>query len=133
MTRSVYTLCGFEKNKPVGFCAFCEIRGNYIQRNHKYKRGGRLYINDNYTNHKLYVHYTSLNIIRSLYEHQNTNLPNNLLFVSLRVSDEPFVIYIFVQIYVQKRAYSPYINVKAGKKGGLLENKYILLQSRNYN
>ena len=50
MTRSVYTLCGFEKNKPVGFCAFCEIRGNYIQRNHKYKRGGRLNINDNYTN-----------------------------------------------------------------------------------
>ena len=30
MTRSVYTLCGFEKNNPVGFCAVCEIRGNYI-------------------------------------------------------------------------------------------------------
>ena len=29
MTRSVYTLCGFEKNKPVGFCVFCEFCGNY--------------------------------------------------------------------------------------------------------
>ena len=44
MTHSVYTLCGFQKHNPVGFCVFCEIYGNYIQRNHKYKRGGRLNI-----------------------------------------------------------------------------------------
>ena len=30
---TLYTLCGFEKNTPVGFCAFCEIRGDYKQRN----------------------------------------------------------------------------------------------------
>ena len=35
MTRSVYTLCGFQKLNPVGFCVFCEICGNYKQRNHK--------------------------------------------------------------------------------------------------
>ena len=35
MTRSVYTLCGFEKNKPVGFCVVCEICGNHKQRNYK--------------------------------------------------------------------------------------------------
>ena len=29
MTRSVYTLCGFEKNNPVGFCAFRAFCGNY--------------------------------------------------------------------------------------------------------
>ena len=38
MTLSVYTLCGFEKNKPVGFCVFSEFCGNYKQRNYKYKR-----------------------------------------------------------------------------------------------
>ena len=32
--------------------------------------------------------------------------------------NEPLVNYNFVQIYMQKRAYSPYINVKAEKKGG---------------
>ena len=35
MTRSVYTLCGFQKLKPVGFCVFCEICGNYKQKNYK--------------------------------------------------------------------------------------------------
>ena len=35
MTRSVYTLCGFEKNNPVGFCVVCEFCGNYKQRNYK--------------------------------------------------------------------------------------------------
>ena len=35
MTRSVYTLCGFEKNKPVGFCVLCAICGNYKQKNYK--------------------------------------------------------------------------------------------------
>ena len=29
MTLSFYTLCGFEKNNPVGFCVFCEFCGNY--------------------------------------------------------------------------------------------------------
>ena len=29
MTRSVYTLYGFEKNKPVGFCVICAFCGNY--------------------------------------------------------------------------------------------------------
>ena len=28
MTRSVYTLCGFQKLKSVGFCVFCEFCGN---------------------------------------------------------------------------------------------------------
>ena len=37
MTRSVYTLCGFQKLKSVGFCVFCEFCGNYKQRSHKYK------------------------------------------------------------------------------------------------
>ena len=55
MTRSVYTLCGFKKFMPVGFCVFGEFCGSYKQRsykqrNHKYKWGCRL------------------NIIRSLYE-----------------------------------------------------------------
>ena len=27
--------CGFEKLKPVGFCVFCEICGNYKQKNYK--------------------------------------------------------------------------------------------------
>ena len=35
MTRSVYTLCGFQNLKPVGFSVFCEFCGNYIQKNHK--------------------------------------------------------------------------------------------------
>ena len=35
MTRSVYTLCGFEKLKPVGFCVLCAFCGNYTQRNYK--------------------------------------------------------------------------------------------------
>lgn len=29
MMRSVYTLCGFEKNNSVGFCGICEFCGNY--------------------------------------------------------------------------------------------------------
>ena len=37
MTRSVYTLCGFQNLKPVGFCVFCEFCGNYKQRRYKYK------------------------------------------------------------------------------------------------
>ena len=37
MTRSVYTLCGFQKLKPVGFCVFCEFCGNYKQKSYKYK------------------------------------------------------------------------------------------------
>lgn len=28
MTPSVYTLCGFQKLKPVGFCVFREFCGN---------------------------------------------------------------------------------------------------------
>ena len=28
MTRSVYTVCGFQRLKPVGFCVFCAFRGN---------------------------------------------------------------------------------------------------------
>ena len=35
MTRSVYTLCGFEKNNPVGFCVVCEFCGNHKQRKYK--------------------------------------------------------------------------------------------------
>lgn len=68
MMRSIYTLCGFEKNKPVGFCVFREFCGNYKQRSNKQKK------------------------------HMSTTLYN------------------FVQIYMQNRAYSPYINVKASKK-----------------
>ena len=37
MTRSVYTLCGFQKLKPVGFCVVCAFCGNYKQRRYKYK------------------------------------------------------------------------------------------------
>ena len=37
MTRSVYTLCGFEKLKPVGFCVVCAFCGDYKQRRYKYK------------------------------------------------------------------------------------------------
>ena len=37
MTRSVYTLCGFQKFKPVGFCVVCVFCGNYKQRRYKYK------------------------------------------------------------------------------------------------
>ena len=40
MTRSVYTLCGFQKFKPVGFCVVCVVCvfcGNYKQRRYKYK------------------------------------------------------------------------------------------------
>ena len=35
MTHSVYTLCGFQNLKPVGFCVFCEFCGNYKQRRDK--------------------------------------------------------------------------------------------------
>ena len=83
MTRSVYTLCGFEKNKPVGFCVFREFCGNYKQRSNKLKK------------------------------HRSTALYN------------------FVQIYILICAYSPYIICKSSKKGGLLENKYIILQTGN--
>lgn len=31
MTRSVYTLCGFQNLKPVDFCVVCEFCGNYKQ------------------------------------------------------------------------------------------------------
>ena len=37
MTRSVYTLCGFQNFKPVGFCVVCAFCGNYKQRRYKYK------------------------------------------------------------------------------------------------
>ena len=37
MTHSVYTLCGFQKLKPVGFCVVCAFCGNYKQRRYKYK------------------------------------------------------------------------------------------------
>ena len=33
MTRSVYTVCEFQKLKPVGFCVFGEFCGNYKQKN----------------------------------------------------------------------------------------------------
>ena len=36
MTLSVYTLCGFEKNKPVGFCVFSEFCGNSIFRMNRF-------------------------------------------------------------------------------------------------
>ena len=107
MTHSVYTLCGFQKHNPVGFCVFCEIYGNYIQRNHKYNRGGRLNIIRSLHDKILYVHYTNQNY---------TFITRTIYYTS--ILDEPFVIYNFVQIYMQKGAYSPYINVKAGKKGG---------------
>ena len=32
MTHSVYTVCEFQKLKPVSFCVVCAFRGNYIQR-----------------------------------------------------------------------------------------------------
>ena len=38
MTRSVYTLCGFQNLKPVGFCVVCEFCGNYTQRRYKQRR-----------------------------------------------------------------------------------------------
>ena len=37
MTRSVYTLCGYQNLKPVGFCVVCAFCGNYKQRKYKYK------------------------------------------------------------------------------------------------
>ena len=37
MTRSVYTLCGFQNLNPVGFCVVCAFCGNYKQRRYKYK------------------------------------------------------------------------------------------------
>ena len=64
MTRSVYTLCGFEKNKSVGFCVFGEFCGNYKQRSYK----------QNYTS------ITRTNIIRSLHEHLYANLTDKLQF-----------------------------------------------------
>ena len=58
MTRSVYTVCVFEKLKPVGFCVFCEFCGNYKQRNYKY----------NYTlinEPNINVHYTNIRTLRT--------------------------------------------------------------------
>ena len=63
--------CGFQKLKPVGFCVLCEFRGNYKQKIYKYKRGCRLNIIRP-------LHESE--IIRSLHEHQDANLPDKPQF-----------------------------------------------------
>ena len=55
MTRSVYTLCGFQKLKPVGFCVFCEFCGNYKQRRYKYKSLSQINCNLHFNKRSVYA------------------------------------------------------------------------------